>query len=138
MTDSARVRPVESPSQAGDPPVDDLPKEDLAAATGRAILQTAGVAAIEPSLAQACHQMQRTAQRLLNSAAPAESVADGVRLSEHDGRVDVTVEIAVSGDRSALAVARSVRDNVSVTIADTGLHPGRIAVSVLRLDELDD
>lgn len=107
---------------------------ELEEATGQAVLGTAGVAGIEVTFRAAVRRLGGVALQTLGVEQTHPS-SDGVQLTRHDGRVDVSVDIAVSSARPALEVARAVRDNLHAVITGLGYQTGTIEVSVLDLHQ---
>lgn len=111
-----------------------LPSElaELEQAVGLSIVGTAGVAGIEPTFYRAVRHIRRVAQRTIGADEP-HPASDGIHLTRHDNRIDVSVDIAVTGACSALDTARRVWDNLTATITDLGHQPGTVEVIVLSL-----
>jgi hypothetical protein len=105
---------------------------ELEKTIGLTILATVGVAGIEPTFYQAVRHVRRVALRTVN-ADQRHPASDGVRLIQRDSRIDVSVDIAVDAEHSALQTARQVRDNLCAAITALGHEPGTIQVTVLTL-----
>ncbi len=109
---------------------------ELEQAAGLAITGTAGVAGIEPTFHQAVRHVRRVARRTVGADQP-HPASDGVHLTHHDNRIDVSVDIAVTATYSALDTAQRVRNNLTASITELGHQPGTIEVTVLSLHPAD-
>lgn len=105
-----------------------------------AVLAVPGVVEIEPDLGDLLRLASRQARNLTRprpNHRDATPCRTGLSLSPHDGQVDVEVDIAVAGP-PALHTAHTVRQTITESLRRDGHQPGRIAISVLRIDDLPD
>ena len=115
---------------------------DIPFATTDELLRTAataveglpGVARLEPTLINALRRLRITRTQEARSVAPAAySSTDGIQLTRRGNLVDVHVDISVRTFQPATTTAQVVRETLLGTIAAHQLTPGKITVTVLKL-----
>lgn len=107
--------------------------DDLRHAAAAAVLVVPGVVRLEPSLADALHQLRTTTLGGVTGHQDLHSAADGVRVTRHADTVDVHVDLTTATARPASQTARAVQDALGAAVAAHHLTPGRVSVTVLRL-----
>lgn len=102
-------------------------RPDVAALTlaiATAVLDVAGVAALEPTLVTAgLRGMYR------------RGTTDGIRVTVKESTVDADVNMATSSSHQARAVAAAVQTRVNQVITVNDYTPNTVFVSVLRVEE---
>lgn len=112
---------------------------DSPSATTDELLRTAavaveglpGVARLEPTLINALRRLRIARTQEARSAA--YSSTDGIQLTRRGNVVDVHVDISVRTFQPATTTAQVVRETLLGTIAAHQLTPGKITVTVLKL-----
>lgn len=101
--------------------------DEVLPAIAAAVLAVPGVTALSPTLSSA--GLRSVIHR---------RATDGIQLVTRTGLVEVDVNVATAGTRSARAVAHEIRDRVGAELRSHGSIPGTIAVSVLTIGETPD
>jgi uncharacterized alkaline shock family protein YloU len=117
-----------------DPPTTEwvLGRPVVAAVAVHAATGVAGVVRMEPGLVGLAASMARAARRKVAGLNPAP--ADGVRVDIDGGRVRLELDLVVSGQDQATAVAQAVQRAVAAEVASaTGLVVDTVAVSILDI-----
>lgn len=104
----------------------------IASVAAHAAERTPGVVRLQGGVAGLLHQITRLAGRVTGAkSAP----TDGVEVRSDDGGTTIHVDIVVSGDLRAAAVATAVQHSVATAVASaTGLPAPVVSVSILDID----
>ncbi|MFJ8815651.1 Asp23/Gls24 family envelope stress response protein [Amycolatopsis thermoflava] len=112
----------------------------IAAVVAHVAVAVPGVVRTQPGLGGPAASIVRTARQRIQGLQP--TPADGVRIFVADPDVDragvrVEVDIAVSGQDQAAAIAQAVQRTVTRAVeAATGVHVASVWVTILDIEDL--
>lgn len=94
------------------------------------VLNVSGILRLEPRLNDVIGQI--VPARLLASSQP--KAPEGLSVQTFGSIMDVTVDVAISSARQALAAAKQTQNALRSVIVEHGREPGRIVVNVLAIE----
>lgn len=108
----------------------------LAEVIAEDVIGTPGVLRLEPTVGSAIAGLRKAAGAVLRGGTASLRTVDGVVVTENEGRLTISVDLATDWDHPAVDVAIAVRQRVLVLIADAGLPRSRVDVRVLTIGDV--
>lgn len=129
-----RLRGFSHPIQTDDPAAGGAltmnGDEGLVHDVATSVLNMRGILRLEPRLNDVIGRIDPA--RLFASSQP--KAPEGLSVQTFGSITDVTVDVAISSARQALAAAEQIQDVLRSVIIEHGREPGRIVVNVLAIE----